>query len=64
MVYQAPPGPGTIQCDAIRWEQFVRRCRLDSVKIAFRDAGRNLNQIYAKLILSDFDIEDFNFKSY
>ena len=35
-----------IQCDAIRWEQFLRRCHLDSFNKETRNEDNNLDQIF------------------
>ena len=40
----------SVQCDAIRWEQFFRRCRRGQLK----HEENILGQIYEKQIFSDF----------
>ena len=36
----------TVQCNAIRWEQVLRRCRLGQLNKAYRDEHDFLEQIY------------------
>ena len=48
-----------IQCDAIRYEQFLQRCRLGQRNMVIGDEDSIIDQIYEKQIFSDLN-ESFN----
>ena len=53
-----------LRCDATRWEQFFRICRLavlDSFNMSYGNEYRILDQKYEKQIFWDLYYEDFKF---
>ena len=58
-----PHLPLHLQCDAIRWEQFVRACRLEQLHYDIQGKDSILDQKYKKQIFRDLYYEDLNFKS-
>ena len=52
-----------VQCDAIRWEQFLRVCRLGQLYEASRDKGNILDQIYKTKYVRIYIMKILNFES-
>ena len=52
----------TLQCDAISWEQFKRRCRMDSFNKTYLDEDSNIDQIYKSKYVhcSCYNNDDFD----
>ena len=46
----------TVQCNAIRWEQGLRRCRLGQLNKAYRDEHDFSEQIYQKRVQNIYNI--------